>query len=60
MIQDWGFNYIYLRQQEVIARINLVDHSYKDVARTLIENFESATFLEKSTKPSWVQSNSQL
>ena len=27
IIQDWGFNYIYLRQNEAITRINLLDHS---------------------------------
>ena len=32
----------------------------RDVARTLVEDFESATLSEKSTKPSWVHSNSQL
>lgn len=58
MIQDWGFNYIYLCQ--AITRINLADHSYKDVARTPIEDFKSATLSKKSTKPYWVQSNSQL
>ena len=31
-----------------------------DVAQTPIEDFESATLSEKSTKPSWVQSNSQI
>ena len=56
MIQDWGFNYIYLGEQEAITRINLADHSYRDVARTPIEYFESATLSEKS----WVHSNSQL
>ena len=54
MIQDWGFNYIYLRQQEAITRINLLDHSYRDVARTPIEDFESATLTTKSSKPSWM------
>ena len=34
MIQDWGFNYIYLRQPQAVMRINLGNHSYRDVART--------------------------
>ena len=42
MIQDWGFNYIYLRQQQAVTRINLSNHSYRDVARTPVEDFESA------------------
>ena len=41
MIQDWGFNYIYLRQPQVVTRINLSNHSYQDVARTPVEDFES-------------------
>ena len=28
MIQDWGYNYIYLRHDCVITRINLRNHSY--------------------------------
>ena len=39
MIQDWGFNYIYLRQQEAITRVNLKDHSYKDVAQHASRRF---------------------
>ena len=50
MIQDWGFNYIYLRQEDAITRINLADHSYRDVARTPIEDFESATATRKLNK----------
>ena len=60
MIQDWGFNYIYLRQQEAIARINMLDHSYKDVARTPIEDYESATLRTISSKHSWGNSTSHL
>ena len=56
MIQDWGSNYVYLRQQEVITRINLADHSYSNVARTPVEDLESATNTEKSSIPSWVNS----
>ena len=53
MIQDWGFNYIYLRQNEAITRINLLDHSYRDVARTPIEDYESATLITISSQQSW-------
>lgn len=59
MIQDWGFNYIYLRQQEAITRININDHSYRDVARTPVEDFESAT-ITASSRPSWVKSTPEL
>ena len=60
MIQDWGFNYIYLRQQQAVTRINLSNHSYRDVAKTPVEDFESATATTKSSRPSWVQSDSHL
>ena len=54
MIQDWGFNYIYLRKQQAVTHINLSDHSYRDVARTPVEDFESsATATTKSSRPSW-------
>ena len=60
MIQDWGFNYIYLRQQEAITRVNLKNHSYKDVAQTPVEDFESATTDNKSTIPSWANAQTHL
>ena len=43
MVQDWGYDYIYLRNMETTTKINLKDHSYCDVMRTPIEDFESAT-----------------
>ena len=43
MVQDWGYDYIYLRHMETTTRINLKDHSFRDVMRTLVEDFESAT-----------------
>ena len=60
MIRDWGFNYIYLRQQEAITRINIIDHSYCDAARTPVEDFESATMTEKSSRPLWVNSTPEV
>ena len=60
MIQDWGFNYIYLRQQEAITRVNLKDHSYRDVAWTPVEDFESTTTDIKSTIPSWANTQTHL
>ena len=41
MVQDWGFNYLYLRQVSAITRVNLKDHSYRDVGKTPIEDFLS-------------------
>ena len=43
MVQDWGFDYIYLRHMENVTRINLRDHSYRDVNRMPVEDFDSAT-----------------
>ena len=41
MIQDWGYNYIYLRQPSATTRIDLRDHSYKDVLNTLVKDMVS-------------------
>lgn len=31
VLQDWGYEYLYLRHDDVITRVNLRDHSYRDV-----------------------------
>ena len=43
MIQDWGYNYLYLRHEGVITRINLKNHEYRDVTHSLVEEFDSAS-----------------
>ena len=43
MIQDWGFTFIYLWQDTSITRVNMRDHSFRDVAKTPVEDFESAS-----------------
>ena len=40
-----------------ITRVNMRDHSFRDVAKKLVEDFESATISQKSTMPSWVNSH---
>ena len=40
--------------------MNLKDHSYRDVARTRVEDFESATTDIKSTVPSWANAQTHL
>ena len=35
MIQDWGFNYIYLWQESSTRQIYMRDHSFRDIAKTL-------------------------
>ncbi|MCO5577322.1 hypothetical protein L7F22_031150 [Adiantum nelumboides] len=42
-IQNWGYNYLYLRHDGVITRVNLSTHDYKDVAKLPVADFESAT-----------------
>ena len=53
MVQDWGYNYIYLRNDDVTTRVNMKTHKYRDVTRTPVEEFDSATVIE-STVPSWI------
>lgn len=43
MIQDWGYNYIYLRQPNATNQIDLQDHSFCDVKNTPIKDFETST-----------------
>ena len=31
VIQDWGFDYLYLRHDDITTRVNLVDYTYRDV-----------------------------
>ena len=33
VIQDWGYNYLYLRHDGVTTRVNLTTHEYRDVAK---------------------------
>ena len=40
MIQDWGNNHLYLRHSNVITRVSIVDHSYKDVHETPIGEYD--------------------
>ena len=42
-LEDWGYDYLYLRHEDVTTRINLKDHTFRDVTRTPVEEFESAT-----------------
>lgn len=47
MIQDWGYNYLYLRHEGVITRVNLKNHEYRDVTYSPIEEFDSASSKER-------------
>lgn len=59
MVQDWGYNYIYLRHLGNTTQINLQDHSYRDVNRTPVEDFDSAMATE-SQIPAWLNSKAHL
>ncbi|MCO5581536.1 hypothetical protein L7F22_035422 [Adiantum nelumboides] len=59
MLQDWGYNYIYLRHMGNTTRVNLEDHNYRDVNKTPVEDFDSATAMEDSV-PSWLKSKAPL
>ena len=53
MIQDWGYNYIYLCHAHATTCIDLKDHSYKDVAHTPVRDMISTAEPEDSV-PSWI------
>lgn len=56
MLQDWGYNYIYLRHLGNTTRINMLNHSYRDVNKTPVEDFDSSTVGETSLT-SWLRPN---
>ena len=41
VIQDWGSDYLYLRHDGVTTRVSLFDHTYRDVVRNPIDDFDS-------------------
>ena len=58
MVQDWDFDYDYLQHLENVIRINLKDHSYRDVNRTPVD-FDSTTAVE-SEIPAWLNSKAHI
>ena len=58
MIQVWGLCYMYLWQESSITQVNMRDYSFKDVATTPIEYFESST--PSYAKPSWMGKSTHL
>ena len=44
VVQDWGYNRLYLCHGSDILRVNLDNHSYRDVRKTPIEDFESSSY----------------
>lgn len=43
MVQDWGYDYIYLRHECAITRVNLKNHSYRDVSHMPMDEFDSGS-----------------
>ena len=43
MIEDWGYDYLYLWHETAIMQINLKNHSHRDVTYTLMEEFDSTS-----------------
>ena len=43
VLEDWGYDYLYLRHEDVTTRVNLKDHTFRDVTRTPVDEFESAS-----------------
>ena len=61
MIQDWGYDYIYLHQPSATTHISLKDHLYKDVDYTpisdmvfVIEKTNSLPSLLVHKEPIWL------
>ena len=53
LIQNWGYNYIYLCHAHAITQEDLKDHSYKDVINTPIWDMVS-TIANEDSIPSWL------
>ena len=44
VVQDWGYNRLYLRHKNAIVRVNLDDHTYRDVAKSPIEDVDTTSY----------------
>ena len=43
VLEDWGYDYLYLRHENATTQVSMKDHTYRDVTQTPMEEFESAT-----------------
>ncbi|MCO5563849.1 hypothetical protein L7F22_017498 [Adiantum nelumboides] len=59
MIQDCGYDQIYLRHKELVTKTNMKDHSYRDVAKTPVQEFDSTTINGKEV-PAWMQTKAHI
>ena len=53
VIQDWGYNYLYLCQERVTTSVDLRNHSYKDVMGTPVQDMVT-TLGQENSIPSWL------
>ena len=44
VVQDWGYNCLYLRHKNAIVRVNLDDHTYRDVTKSPIEDADTTSY----------------
>ena len=44
VVQDWGYNCLYLRHHNAILQVNLDDHSYRDVTKSPIEDMDTSSY----------------
>ena len=53
VVQDWGYNYLYLRHDGVTTRVNLSTHELRDVAKLpAAADFESTTMSKRQGRNS--------
>ena len=44
VVQDWGYNCLYLRHKNAIVRVNLDNHTYRDVTKSPIEDVDTTSY----------------
>ena len=44
VVQDWGYNRLYLRHKNAIVWVNLDDHTYRDVTKSPIEDMNTTSY----------------
>ena len=50
MVQDWGYSYLYLRHETAITRVNLKNHSHRDVTHMPMDEFDLASSEESNSQ----------
>ena len=59
MTQDWGSNQIYLKGKHEAIRIDTIDHSYFDVAKIPLVDYDTQTS-RNSKLLAWKQAKAQF